>query len=241
MTESTPIPIIAVYGTEGGDFTDGPERQDPAYWWRPLSPWWTYIQTLGFVPFRLKDFVWTGVLDGLSVRAAWNWIRGKQSETVHKQWRSGGTLLDDYIGVGLYNPDRRSDQFLVVAHSHGGQVALYCAALYRYLPILITVATPNRFDMHAIAKQARPRIGFWVHVYDPDGDLTGQEGALGDGEVSFDRTWQGYADLSVPIPGVSHSGLLRDLAKYHFWHDTIFTQLDERLADWRGSGMDPAA
>lgn len=239
MTEH--IPIIAVYGTKGGDFTDGPECQDVTHWWHPFSQWWEYMRTLGFVPFRPKEFAWTGSLDGLSFQAAWNWIRGQQSETKHIQWRSGGTELDDYIGVGLYNQDRFSDRFVVIAHSHGGQVALYCAALYRYLPILITVSTPNRFDMHAIATQARPRIGFWLHLYDPDGDRVGQEGALGDGEVSFDRTWKGYPDLSVSVKGVGHSGLLRDPSTYHLWHDTIVPLLESRLEGWRGSDLDPAA
>lgn len=244
MTEH--IPIIAVYGTEGGDFLDGPECQDVAHWWHPFSRWWTYIKPLGFEPFRLEDFVWTGALDGLSVRGAWDWIKskvqGKSLGTMHKEWRAGGEALNDYIGVGLYNADRFSDKFIVVAHSHGGQVALYCAARERYLPILITVSTPNRFDMHAIAALAKTRIGFWLHLYDPDHDRVGQEGALGDGEVSFDRTWKGYADLSVPITGVDHSGLLRDPTAYHYWQDTILPLLADRLDDWRESDLDdPAA
>lgn len=241
MPDVVPIPIIAVYGTNGGDFTDGPDCKDPAHWWHPFSQWWTYIKSLGFVPFRQQDFVWTGALDGLSFRAAWNWIRGQQAETKHIQWRAGGDALNDYIGVGLYFSDRFSDKFIVVAHSHGGQVALYCAARSRYLPILITVATPNRFDMHAIAAQARPRIGFWIHLYDPDWDKIGQEGSLGDGEISFDRTWKGYADVSLPVADISHSDLLRNPAKYHLWQDTVFPVLEARLAEWRRPELDPAA
>lgn len=226
------ISVIAVYGTFSGDFDVSGKCQDTSHWWHTISKWWTYLTSVGepdylLVPFRDDDFVWTGALDGLSIRAVWERIRGKQVTTQHRQWFAGGEALHDYIGEGIYQ-GQSADHFIVVAHSHGGQVALYCAASGRAIPILITMSTPHRLDMQIVTEKAKLRIGYWVHCYDPDGDRIGQEGAFGDGKISFDRR-QPLANINVELKGCSHSGALRDPALYHVWKDTIMPLIKDRI------------
>lgn len=238
VTENTvTVPLLAVYGTFSGDFDDTVEEcQDPEHWWHHFSKWWTYISTLGqpairFVPFRDdNDFAWTGSLEG--VLSYLQRLVHRKPAAEHRQWRAGGEALSDYIAVGV-NLGRDPNRFVVVAHSHGGQVALYSASEGRHIPILITVSTPHRGDMQAAIARARPHIGFWVHLYDPDGDKVAQEGMFGDGSVSFDRTFK-EADANVPLKGCSHSGALRDPARYHVWKDAVMPVIAERLADWKG-------
>lgn len=231
------VPLIAVYGTFAGDFEDSAVPcEDGSHWWHPISQWWTYVRTLGqpdvqFVPFRDdEDFSWTGELEGSPLNVLWGWLTLKKAKGRFRQWKAGGSALSDYIAVGV-NLGRNPTRFVVVAHSHGGQVALYSAAEGRHIPLLITVSTPRRSDMNTVIDRARPRIGFWVHLYDPDGDRVAQEGMLGDGDVSFERTFK-QADINVPLKGCSHSGALRDPAKYHLWKEAVLPVIAERLADW---------
>lgn len=225
------IPLIAVYGTGGGDFSvDDAKCANGSHWWHPWSPWWTYMATLGFAPFRTDDFEWTGSLDGISLDRMWRWLAGQQATIRHRQWYAGGQALRDYVLDGI-DAGQPKDRFVVVAHSHGGQVALYAACAKTVIPILITVSTPHRVDMAAVIERARPHIGFWVHLYDPACDLIGQAGAFGDGPVSFLRT-QPRADLNLAVDDCSHSLELRDGSKYHVWHDAVLPRLAPQLAGW---------
>lgn len=225
-------PLLPVYGTFSGDFTIAPEPcPNPEHWWHPTSEWSKCMAALGCVPFREdKDFRWTGSLDGINPRVWLDKLRHQESKTKHREWYSGGDFLDDYIAEGI-TLGRSRDEFVTIAHSHGGQVALYCAALGRLLPVLVTVSTPHRFDMLDVTKAARPHIGYWVHIYDPDWDKTGQEGAFGDGVINFDRT-QPLADVNLPVKASSHSNVLRNPALYHVWHETVWPFLSSRLAGW---------
>lgn len=225
------IPLIPVYGTFSGDFTiDTEPCADPEHWWHACSAWSACMDALGCVPFRDEDFVWTGSLDGLNPKVLWDRLRGREARALHRQWFAGGTALDDYIAEGI-TLGRSREQFVTIAHSHGGQVALYAAAFGRQLPILITVSTPHRHDMLDVTTKAKPHIGYWIHIYDPDGDKTGQKGALLDGAIDFDRT-QPLADRNVPIRHHAHSNVLRNPAMYHVWADLIWPLISDRLAGW---------
>lgn len=227
------IPLIAVYGTGGGDFSvDDAKCADASHWWHPWSSWWVAMTTLGFEPFRPEDFEWTGALDGSPITRAWRWLSGQANLVRHRQWYAGGQALKDYIADGIACHGRHADQFVLVAHSHGGQVALYGACAKTAIPILITVSTPTRHDMAMVIQRARPHIGFWIHLYDPTCDVIGQAGEFGDGAISFTRT-QPRADLNLPMDGCSHSLELRDASKYHLWHDAVFARVETQLAAWR--------
>lgn len=243
MTDITSIPILPIYGTFSGDFEVTDEAcTDPGHWWHRSSKWWEYMTGLGFEPFRSDDFVWTGELEGfgVSIRQLWNWVRRKPADHTHRhpQWFAGGQALDDYISDGIYK-GRDAEAFVTIAHSHGGQVALYAAASGREIPLLITVSTPHRLDMQVVTAKARPQIGFWVHLYDPDRDDIGQAGAFTDGGISFDRK-QPKADVNIALKGCSHSLALSDPARYHVWKDAILPSIDPLLATWRAPDLKPA-
>lgn len=225
------IPLLAVYGTFSGDFTISKVPcLNPDHWWHPWSAWFDFMKrSFGCEVFRAdKDFSWTGGLEGVWSTVARLWRHKDEAE--HRQWSAGGEALEDYIGEGLYQ-GQKADQFVVVAHSHGGQVALYCAASGRQIPILITVSTPHRADMRLVTEAALPNIGVWIHLYDPHWDKVGQEGQFGDGDVSFDRT-QPLAHVNVKMPGCSHSGELRDPAKFALWVSAVWPTMQATLAKW---------
>lgn len=226
-----PYPLVAVYGTNGGDFDPEHACTDQAHWWHGTSYWWAHMRTLGCVPFRDDDFVWTGGIDGLSWRRLWSFLTGGETRRArHTQWFAGGQALCDYIKGGIAE-GRDPHRFIVVAHSHGGQVALYAAADKIQIPLLITVATPRRADMRVVTALARPNVGFWIHVYDRRADLTATAGAIGDGDLCIERTQQS-ADLNIAVDGIDHSGLLMDPSTFPLWRDAVFSRLAVQLADW---------
>lgn len=103
----------------------------------------------------------------------------------------------------------------VIAHSHGGQVALFCAA--RGVPIrtLTTVGTPVRHDVPAAA--ARKRVLFWQHIYDKHCDWVQKLGQLADGKVSTERRFRLSGVQNHGLAGISHSKVLRDERYLHYW------------------------
>ncbi len=207
--------LLCVYGTGNGDFAfDGPCEEPTRHWYHSTSVWWVFMQTLGFAPFKAREFCWTGDINGLERWLPWNWFKRDSSRN---DWYAGGASLIDYVGD-------RSVPDIILAHSHGGQVALYAAALGLKIPCLLTVATPVRADMVAIINRARPNIGKWVHVCASDFDHTAILGQLGDGSLSFGRAMP-HADLNITIPGIDHSLLLTDQRQFEHWSRLILPKV----------------
>lgn len=182
MAEWECITVEGTWGSKRGELD----------WWRFGSPFWHYLITSGFartaVPVT-KKFHWDDSVEG---------IFGK-----NKRWKLGGERLG-YYAKAYRNPNRK---LLVIAHSHGGQVAAYAASKGMRIDCLVTVATPVRKDMKQTYEYARGNIGCWIHLYSDRSDWMQWFGSWFDGSWRLRRKMS-YADQQIQIPGVGHSGLL---------------------------------
>lgn len=153
----------------------------------PNSAFSMNLETLGYVPAsELQPFEWSTEIDGLC---------GK-----HAVWRFAGLSLFYYVAPPLY-PEARipGDQTLVIAFSHGAQVALYAFAA-GLKGRLVTVNPPIRTDMEATIAQARPNILRWINLYGDWRDLWAALGALRDGHLGIRRKMP-QADDNILVPG----------------------------------------
>lgn len=212
--------ILCIYGTGSGDFRFDDEidpNAETTYWFRATSPWWRFMREQGFLPYRDRDFYWSGDVNGFDWQRLINpleWFR--PNRRVKRDWYAGGRALLEYCERDG-NP---SAPGLMVAHSHGGWVAVHAAAFGLKIPVLVTIGTPNRGDMKDVIRRARPNIQYWVHVYARDKDFVALLGQLTDGVWSLDRAIA-EADRRVPLAGIDHSLLLVDPRSFHHWTETI--------------------
>jgi pimeloyl-ACP methyl ester carboxylesterase len=170
-------------------------------WWQSGSPFCACLAAAGIpVVSTKRPFIWSTDLD--------------MRQDSHMDWRAGGVNLYAYLVPDLCE-DRRlpPEQTLVIAHSHGGQVALYAAAEGLKIDTLITVATPVRGDMAAVIVRARPNIRFWRHIHGGWKDHVQLLGGLLDGRFSLRRAFP-EADENVEVSGATHSEFLNDQVKY---------------------------
>jgi len=125
-------------------------------------------------------------------------------------WRAGGASLYAYIVPPLC-PEQRipPGDTHVIAHSHGGSVALYAAAAGLKIQTLLTVATPVRRDLRSVIDAARPNIAYWAHVHSDCSDWWQVLGEAFDGRLGIYRA-MAQADLNIKIPQAGHSALLHD-------------------------------
>ncbi len=204
------------------DVPDDPREE----WWFAGAPgyapslFWQEMARVGVEPlFPIDDpFTWSGDIDLVDVNLPIPFLRRGRR---HADWKAGGDALRWRLEHVPFE-DRN-----VIAFSHGRQVALYCAAR---LPIrcLVSVSGPVREGlMGQIAKQARPNIQRWLHIYDPEADLTQQAGMFLDGTWSAIRS-DARADLSYPIPGNRHGNVLKKQEFVWLWRE-------RRLVDWMRS------
>lgn len=183
-----------------------------AGWIKPDSSLWVYLAQFCISPALVggQHFRWNSGL-GRSL----NPFLPASSRTA--QWSYGGTALGGWMD-GLLDKGER----VVIAHSHGGQVALHAAAQGFWIDRLLTVATPaEREDMKDVIAAALQHIGQWLHVYPLEHDGIAWLGGtiLGDGKLGAQRVF----DLSpekgrnIGIAGIGHSGLLEDIALRPLW------------------------
>lgn len=192
------IVLVPVHGTWTSD------------WTRPGSAWRTFMARQG-AAFPAEPFQWSGDVSGLPRLFSW-WTTEKYSD-----WRAGAAALSWYLRGFPYEARN------VVAHSHGGQLALFAAAQhYTWIRRLVTVATPCRGDLEGVTHLARPNIAHWTHVSSLDGDLMARLGQLFDGRIRRGRT-QPLADLNVRHTKIGHSGMLQDPALFELWGGLLDT------------------
>lgn len=139
------------------------------------------------------------------------------------EW-SGREVVNPHLMRDWYDGADKAAQMLlnlpfedrnVIAHSHGGQVALMASRSVR-LRRLLTIGTPNRADVPKDGDIER-----WRHVRDPKFDLWATLGQLFDMRVSLSRKIR-EADDNVAIPGVRHGRLLDDPGYFQLWiHDGL--------------------
>lgn len=154
------------------------------FWWRPGSELWQLLKHHGCEMAAADDpYIWSTALDGL---------RG-ENET----WICAAAALRWFCGAkGIERPN-------IVAHSHGGQVALLASEKMQ-IGTLITVATPVRDDVLAHSKPAN--INRWIHIHTNGGDRMQIAGELGDSKLEPKREMPGAGNIYEP--NNTHSGLL---------------------------------
>lgn len=166
-------------------------------WITDESPFAAMMRAEGFEPLRSGDrpFRWSTALDGLL---------GEDHD-----WQAAADALYWFlrpIPVGDRN---------IIAHSHGGQVALLLASSGVPLRSLTTVGTPCRDDIPvAIAEHA---IGFHQHLYDLRRDWWGWFGAIGDHELSLRRSFADPHVVNLPVKDIRHAKILRDPQYIPLW------------------------
>jgi hypothetical protein len=217
-------PIVLCAGTWGLRGIDDLEAVAAAAlpWWHPRSDFGVAALTHGLALIDgLEPFLWSTALDG---------IGGD-----NLGWYAGGAALR-YFAHAKHPPipcDEAADNtqvrdgqgwrpVSVIAHAHGGNVALYAAQQGLRIETLVTLGTPVRREMDAVAAQARPNMRRWVHVYS-DSDPAQIAGALFDGRLGIYRKFP-LAE-NILEPRVGHSDL-HDPARWtaRGWWKTFFAE-----------------
>ena len=176
--------IILVPGT----FANTDLKAERHEWWKPGSPFCLEAERRGI---RCLSFAWSTELDG---------VIGKNDK-----WEKGAS--------GLYRQTKDLPDLNIIAHSHGGNVAIYAAALYRLrISHLTTLATPVRYDVPYI--KARPMIRHWTHVYGGWRDWMQLAGSLFDRQVALKRRME-LANDNIRIAGANHA----DLHEVRTWNE----------------------
>ncbi len=185
---------VGVLGTHG--WTKDPTRS----WWPAGSPFNLFLEQQGIVMARpVRPFCWSGDIDGVPMIANGN------------DWEAGAVALLYYLEHLPYE-DRN-----LIAHSHGGQVALMAAHKGMAIRSLILIGTPVRDEIEAIAPAALSTIGCCLHLCDARFDFMGFAGALLDWRFSLRRTFTVPGIDSRRVKGIGHSGLLYDPTKFPLW------------------------
>jgi len=124
----------------------------------------------------------------------------------HLAWQFGGEQVNDYL-------ETVDAPVLILAHSHGGQVAAYALANGARCDTLITIDTPIRRDMEPVWQ-----AGIWnrrrhLHLY---GTGWGSRMRIF-GQRRFKRQMP-WATKNRHIDG-GHSGILTDPRHREQWHE----------------------
>jgi len=200
-------PVLLVHGTWSGDF----KNNDAPQWWEPGSGFAGFLAKQGLDASAFEPFRWSGDLTGLARLFPWNWFKPLQS----RDWEAGAQALR-YLLEPRGCPVPFSQRNLI-AHSHGGQVAILAAASGLRIRRLVTVSTPVRADMVDAIAKARPNIERWMHVYDPTlKDRMQVLGEIGDGRLGWKRSFPA-ADVKVSMAGAGHSGVLTQPEWFPLW------------------------
>lgn len=196
-----PTFYIPVFGTHGW------EKDPSKCWWdknSALSQFFFKLNLLQLFPDR--PFIWSGDLDGV-----WKIFNGKD-------WEAGaealGWMLEHPLGPVPHGARN------IIAHSHGGQVALLAAAAGIRIHRLITCGTPYRheFEKDGTYAAARDKIDRWLHICDSHGDRISILGGIGDsvfGKVVENK----WAHENHDVEGISHSKILYEPSYFHLWEE----------------------
>jgi pimeloyl-ACP methyl ester carboxylesterase len=186
------VTLITVAGTWG--------EKHPEAWFRWGSPWWNEAERRGAQRADVDRKRWSGEIEG---------IFGE-----NKSWGEGASDLLRYIMSSCLPSDA-----VVVAHSHGGQVAALALDALEGFKGLITLGTPVRMDMRLVYRELRVRN--WSHIYSRS-DWWQLFGGIGDGSISFRRKMK-HANRNIRAKGMSHADLHSVEAwNKHGWWDLIF-------------------
>lgn len=190
---------IIVNGTHGatrhGDFD------------APGSKFLATLDNLAEPVCREQPYCWSTALEG---------IDGDNIE-----WLVAGANLFQYAVPPLC-PDRRvkSEELLVIAFSHGVQVALYAFSM-GLKGRFISVNPPIREDMLAVARDARHNMVSWTNLYGNWKDTWAIFGAIRDGNWGLRRQYpENFCTRQVLVPG-GHGAALREDKYYPMWKEWV--------------------
>lgn len=185
------------YATVPGTWGFDGNGHDDDEWWQPHSEFVKFLQSHGYHQILIEGqpFVWSTNVDGFGL---------------HRDWQSAAKALQYFLHTVPYRHRN------IIAHSHGGQVALLAAANGVKIRNLITVSTPVRGDLKPVIAKARQNIGHWTHIHSGKKDFWQLFGSLWDGQIGLFRRMK-QADVNVELPALDHSDLLRQPEHFHHW------------------------
>ena len=191
-------PVILVHGTWGLKQT----------WWKPSSAFAAGLVASGLGLASAEPFRWSGNLGGVE-----DYTPGDPedpADDVSVDWTVEAIHLRDYARLANVYFGRPSDaEVSLVAHSHGGQVAILAIA-HAGLNVrhLVTVATPVRKDLAGWQIGAQAAIkGSWLHLYgDWWRDSMIRLGELFDGNIGWKMKMP--EALNIYVKGRGHSDLI---------------------------------
>lgn len=181
---------ILVAGTHGAERPD--DFDSPDHFFADVLKFRANV-----LPVSIENrFVWSTALDGLA---------GK-----NYTWMAAGSNLYSYAVPPLC-PEKRipSNDLLVIAFSHGVQVALYAFAL-GLKGRFISVNPPIRDDMIDVAKQARPNIVKWLNLYGDWRDVWAVLGAVRDGHLGIRRKYPEGLNIQQELVPGAHGAAVRE-------------------------------
>lgn len=170
-------------------------------WWKDdQDPFALMLAARGHYPVRHRDgrpFRWSGALDGLLGQ--------------DRDWQAAADSLAYFLDRVPF-ADRN-----IIAHSHGGSVALICAASKVPIRTLTTIGTPHRLEVDAVL--AKTYIAFWQHIYDVKRDLWQWLGQIGPNQLGAERRFLIAGVVNYGLEGISHSKVLTDPKMFPYWDD----------------------
>lgn len=190
-------PILNLHGTWGRD----------DIWFRRGSAFTTGLHAAGLSLVHDEPFLWSGNVGGLPFSSTPDDPRDLYDDSGRLEWAN-----EARHGIYYCAAYRPGQEVSVLAHSHGGQVALLMIALGLKVRHLITISAPVRKDMLAMRWLARERIsGTWVALHgDFWKDRMIKLGELFDGSFGWSMTFP-EAHKNIHVKGHGHSTMLTDV------------------------------
>lgn len=197
-------PVVLVAGTWGLDDS----------WWRAGSPLRVALEAKG-LPVVTPDYKWTGEVGGTDIPRIL--YPPDPEEPWHDRkltpWVIAGRALLAHCRAYAPGPVH------LITHSHGLQVGIFACAFGLHVETFLSISGPIRADMAAPRAAARSNIRSWIQTFDPDpaGDPIIRAGELGAGGRPHALELP-EGDLSLPMPGHGHSGLLTAMTAWSHCH-----------------------
>jgi hypothetical protein len=168
----------------------------------PCSPFRVMLKFAGIEPATVggRLFEWNGKLSGVPFinRGLWE----------DESFRLVGFMV-------------QAECYDVIAHSHGGQLAIWAAKRlsgFRRVHSLTTVGTPVRHDVPAV--EAAKNIDVWQHLHDRKGDRIAtlrKLGQLFDGQISLKRYYEIPGVRNIAVDKIAHSKILNEPDVMVYW------------------------
>jgi pimeloyl-ACP methyl ester carboxylesterase len=187
-------------------------------WWHPQSHWAAELRVLGWTPLRPDPFRWSTDLDG-------TWLQRLVQRRRWGDWLAAAYALCYYCdqvpdGARRKGPRGPAARPVLIAHSHGGQVALLATGLLGLsVAGLVTVCTPVRADVLDLVGADAPQP--WWHLYSDGADRWQWLGEWGDGLLRVARQMPPPAINLPAAVGFGHSGLLTTRSGLRVWPDLL--------------------